>query len=156
MSYPIPGWTVSGITVFRAGGALLASANNGIALLPSQADGQRANFICGGQSMNNPHTTAQWFQTSCFTNPAPYTLGNAGVGEVYGPGLKNWDFSIRKAVQLGSSERRALAIEANFFNLFNTINYNNPDTNLGDSNFGQIGSDNSQPREIQLGFKFTF
>jgi hypothetical protein len=145
---------VSGITTFRAGGALLINANG--ALLPPGADQQVANFDCAGQSMNNPHNASQWFDTSCFSEPALGTIGSARTGNVYGPSFQNWDFSISKTTGLWS-ETKQLKIEANFFNFFNKLNLGNPDTNLQDgASFGTITGQTGLSRQIQFGVKFLF
>ncbi len=154
----LSGWQVSGITTVRSGGALLINAPSN--LLPPGADQEVANFTCGagsGQSVDNPHTLAKWFDTSCFAQPALGTIGNdrTGNGNVYGPGLLNWDFAISKLTSLWS-ETKQLRFEANFFNIFNHPNFMPPDTNVQDGNFGRVTSDNGQPREIQLGLKFLF
>jgi hypothetical protein len=154
----VSGWQISGITTFRAGGAMLINANG--SLLPPGSDTEVANFICGagsGRSVHNPNTKAEWIDTSCFGEPALGTIGNdrTGNGHAYGPGLQNWDVSISKATSLWN-EGTQLKFEANFFNIFNHVNFNNPDTNVADGNFGVITSDNGQPREIQLGMKLIF
>jgi len=48
-----------------------------------------------------------------------------------------------------------LNFQANFFNVFNHVNFQNPDTGVTDSNFGVISSD-FLPRQGQLGFTFSF
>lgn len=145
-------WAINGITTYRSGGALWITANK--SLLPPQADVEPANFNCAGQSMNNPHKIAEWFQTSCFSSPTPNTFGNAGIADVFGPGLTSWDLSISKAIRL--TEGKRLKLEASFFNLFNNINLSNPDTNVQDKSFGVISGDNQVPREMQLGLVFSF
>jgi outer membrane receptor protein involved in Fe transport len=154
----ISGWQISGITTGRAGGALLINANG--SLLPPGSDQEVANFICtpgSGLSAHNPNTLHEWFDTSCFTEPALGTIGSdrTGNGNVTGPGLQNWDMSISKSTRLWS-EGTDLKFEANFFNIFNHPNFMPPDTNVADGNFGVVTSDNGQPREIQLGLKLLF
>ena len=149
----VSGWQASGITTLRSGGALLINAPNN--LLPPGADQEVANFLCGGQPITNPHTTAVWFDTACFSQPGLGTIGNGRTGDVYGPRFQNWDFSIAKSTSLWS-ESKQIRFEANFFNIFNHVNLSNPDTNVQDGNFGVITSDNGQPRQIQLGLKFIF
>ena len=149
----ISGWQVSGITTFRSGGALLINAPTN--LLPPGADQETANFLCAGQPMNNPHRISEWFNTSCFSEPAVGTIGNARTGDVYGPDFQNWDFSVAKAIPLWAEDRQ-LRFEANFFNLFNHVNLSKPDTNVQDGNFAVVTSDNGQPRQIQFGLKFIF
>jgi len=101
-----------------------------------------------------PKRVDQWFDTGCFSAPAPYTFGNSGVGHARGPGINNWDFSVAKDTRFG--ERPTLRIEANFFNLFNAAHFSNPGTTQGTSSFGIIGSDRLPPRLIQIGAKFSF
>ena len=156
--YAISGWQVSGITTFRSGGALLIHANG--SLVPPGTDTEVANFICtpgSGLSVHNPHNKAEWIDTACYTEPALGTIGNdrTGNGNAYGPGLQNFDFSVAKATPLWT-EKMQLRFEANFFNIFNRVNFLPPDTNVADGNFGVITSDNGQPREIQLGLKLLF
>jgi outer membrane receptor protein involved in Fe transport len=156
--YAVSGWQVSGITTFRAGGALLINAPGN--LLPPGADQEVANFICGagsGMTVKNPHAISNWLDKSCFTEPALGTIGTdrTGNGNLYGPGLQNWDFSIIKATPLWAEDKQ-LRFEANFFNFFNHPNFMPPDTNVQDGNFGVITGDNQQPREIQLGLKLLF
>jgi len=70
------------------------------------------------------------------------------------------DFSVFKNFHL--SEARSLQIRGEFFNLFNTPQFNNPANTVGASNFGTISSAGSPntlqriSREIQLAAKFTF
>lgn len=71
-----------------------------------------------------------------------------------GPGYYNSDLSLSKTTSV--REGMELKFQVDAFNVSNTPHYSNPDTKLGDSNFGQIGGTNGIPREIQLGLHFTF
>jgi Carboxypeptidase regulatory-like domain/TonB dependent receptor len=148
----VSGWQVSGITTFRSGGALLINGNG--SLMPPGADMETANYICQGSPTNNPHTRAEWFDTGCFVQPAVGTIGSARTGDAYGPGFQEWDFSVNKATAI--TEGKDIRFEANFFNIFNNTNLNNPNTTVGPANFGQITGYNGNPRQIQLGLKFLF
>jgi hypothetical protein len=99
-------------------------------------------------------SVSEWFDTSCFANAGPLQLGNSGFGKVRGPGYYNSDLSLSKSASI--REGMNIKFQADAFNLSNTPHYSNPDTNFGDSNFGQIGGVNGTPREIQLGVHFTF
>lgn len=112
-----------------------------------------ANITC--TTVSTPKTVQAWFNTGCFAAPPAYTFGNSGVGHVRGPGIQNWDFSVAKETRVGAESRR-LRIEADFFNLFNNAHFSNPNTTLGNSNFGTISSDRLPPRLIQIGAKFVF
>jgi hypothetical protein len=147
----VGGWSISGITNFRSGAPLLMAASSQY-LLP-QNGGQRANYNCA--TPVNPHTKAEWFQTSCFTQPVGFVFGNATVGEghIYGPRYQDWDMTFGKAVHM--AEGMQLQFQASFFNIFNHVNYQTPDTNQQDSTFGVVSND-FLPRMGQLGMTFSF
>jgi hypothetical protein len=60
-----------------------------------------------------------------------------------------------KVSAFGSNERRKIKFVANFFNAFNLVNRQNPDTGVTDSNFGAVSSD-FLPRQGQLGLSYSF
>ena len=159
----IGGWSISGITTFRSGGALLVNAPG--SLVPPQTSMEVANYLCPLTAANNPRTVGEWFNVSCWGSPAENTIGDArtGTGDLYGPRLQDWDFSLNKTTSI--TERFAFRFSANFFNIFNHSNLNNPNTgcqaaalavctNAG--GFGVITGDNGLPRMIQLGFQLLF
>ena len=51
-------------------------------------------------------------------------------------------------------ERYRLQFRAEFFNLFNRVEFGLPDTNFGDSTFGVISNQANIARQIQFGLKF--
>jgi hypothetical protein len=151
VSHVVGGWSVNGITTFQSGQPLgIHTGNN---QLNNNGGFNYANITCS--SVPTPKKVSQWFDTSCFTDPPPYTFGNSGVGHVRGPGLNNWDFSVAKDTRLGSENRR-LRLEADFFNLANSPHFSNPNTTTGNAGFGAIGGDRLPPRLIQLGAKLQF
>ena len=103
---------------------------------------------------DNPGSS-DWFDTSVVRQPDPYTFGSAAI-HVFGPGYNNVDLSLIKKIRL--TERWALDLRGDFFDIFNHVNYNNPGTTLNTPNFGQIGSTVSPGgnRIIQLSFKVHF
>ncbi len=143
------GWQFSTIAKLQSGTPLTFNAaydNLGSGVT------NRANVTC--PSVRTIGSVGEWFDTSCFTTPAPFQLGNSGSGKVHGPGYYNSDLSLSKSETIHESMRVTVQVDA--FNLTNTPHYSNPDTNLADSNFGQIGGTNGNPRQLQLGFHFTF
>ena len=84
-----------------------------------------------------------------------------------GPRQSNVDFSVIK--RLAISDSKNIELRAEFFNLFNQVNYANPVSNLNaasvDQNtgqiidpgdFGRINSTSNNPRLIQLALKLNF
>jgi len=97
--------------------------------------------ICGG-AVANP----------AFDPTAPY--GNTPRNSLFGPGQKNVDLSFIKLLPFG--ERFRGEFRAEFFNIFNWVNYANPGSTLGTATFGKITSVSAGPRIIQFGFKLNF
>ena len=60
-----------------------------------------------------------------------------------GPGFFDSDFSVNKNFKM--TERMAVGIGANFYNVFNHPNFTNPDNNFADSTFGQILTTTAPP-----------
>ncbi len=53
-----------------------------------------------------------------------------------GPGFFDSDLSVAKSFKL--TERMALSVGANFYNVFNHPNFDQPDANIADQTFGQV------------------
>ena len=72
------------------------------------------------------------------------------------PKYFNTDVTLQKRVRFGAQSVR-VTLEA--FNVFNWMNFANPDGNLASGNFGKITSvvtGSGSPRVVQLGVKFMF
>jgi hypothetical protein len=94
-----------------------------------------------------------WVNPAAFAMPDQFTFGNAGRNSLRGPGTRNVDFSIVKNTPLGGD--RQLQFRAEFFNLFDWVNYDNPNRTALTPNFGRIFSA-GPPRQVQLGLRFIF
>src|SRR5580658_4001611 len=73
---------------------------------------------------------AMWFNPAAFANPADGTFGSAGRNTLVGPGFANVNLSLAKEFRL--HEAITLDVRADAFNMFNHINWGNPDANVGD------------------------
>ena len=82
------------------------------------------------------------------------TYGTLGRNAIYGPGRVNTDISLVKATSL-YSERALMEFHADFFNVFNHAEFNNPNLSITSGTFGQITS-TQQGRIIQLALHLTF
>jgi hypothetical protein len=100
---------------------------------------------------------ASYINKAAFMDPAPYTFGNAPRNAPYGlfsPALLDEDVSLRREIRL--RERIRLALEANCFNITNSVYFSAPGTNIDSSNFGQVTSQRSLPRKFQINARITF
>ena len=78
---------------------------------------------------------------------------SAGKGRFHGPNLINFDTGLFKNTPI--NEKINTQFRAEFFNVFNRTNVNDPGPTVRSGNFGRILSA-MDPRIIQLGFKVTF
>ncbi len=85
--------------------------------------------------------------------PGVRTYGSLRRNSLRGPGETNLDFSVAKTTRL--TERVALEIEGDFFNIFNQTQFQNPDNTITDVTFGQITT-TYPPRIIQLAARLSF
>jgi outer membrane receptor protein involved in Fe transport len=113
--------------------------------------------IVPGQSISLPpgqRTPDHWFNTAAFSQPAPYTFGNAGRDIIPGPGNIVFDLALARIFH--PREAHAIEFRAEFFNAFNHPNFgipgNNPD--FGPF-FGKILA-TGDPRRIQLALRYDF
>jgi hypothetical protein len=176
----VQGWQVNAILSYFDGLPFSVASANGV------GDGltPRAEVVPGygnGSLPTGQRNIHEWFNTSAFvsiplTGPlANGQWGDSGRNILQGPGTKNIDFSVFKNFQV--AESKVLQFRGEFFNLFNTPQFNNPSavapspaatsTTLvpnitAGSAYGTISSAGSPTtfqrisREIQLAVKFTF
>ena len=163
------GWQISGITTIQTGVPLAVSdgtSNNG-GLNGGWTNRANYSSSCGSSApivnQNNTLSTTlgvQWFNVTCFSDhTANYVLGTSVPGNVWGPGLVNFDMSMFKSVRVRESMMLQLRVDA--FNAMNTPHFSNPGTTCctaQSAGFGVITGTNSAtpPRQIQLGLHFAF
>jgi hypothetical protein len=90
------------------------------------------------------------------------SAGNLGRDHFRGPGVNNSDAVLNK--QVGIHERVKLDMRFEFYNLFNRVQFNQPDNLTADGPvaFGHSASEYIRPdfttgaRQIQLGMKLSF
>ncbi len=118
----------------------------------STAGSDRPNLV-GDPELSNP-TATEWFNTSAFVIPPPYTFGNAGRNSVRGPGFASFDLAVSKRLPLGASTGLIVGVQA--FNLFNRTNFDQPEHFVDEpSTFGRIFSAKA-PRQVQVSARIAF
>ena len=105
-----------------------------------------------------------YFDPTIFTLPAAGTLGSSvGRDSLRSPGLLTVDLAVSKNVGLGGDAY--LQLRAEVFNLFNRVNYGQPNAAIFiatadggaafNANAGQITTAGA-PRQMQFGAKLVF
>ncbi len=103
-------------------------------------------------------SNAQIYDPAAFQNTPSYVIGNAvrNYSELRYPSYANEDFDLHKKFFFG--ERFSGTLKFDLFNAFNRTQFNGPDNNSNDANFGQAvftGQNNGNRRgqlEIRLEF----
>ena len=150
------GWSLSG----------LSSLANGTPVTPFS--GQNRAFDGTGCAQhpdqvgeaNRSHSdrndfVANFFNRAAFTLPAVGNYGSAGRGIFNGPALVQTDLAVLKDIRLFRAERQKLQFRAEFFNLFNQVNFNNPVSTLSSATYGRI-TGSASGRVIQFGLKYLW
>jgi hypothetical protein len=157
--YAVEGWQFNTVVQFFNGlpfSVTAASPGDGLVNRASYAPGyNQSNAVLSHRTIH------EWFNTAAFVAPAAGTWGDTGRNILKGPGTKNVDFSVFKNFKL--DEYKSLQIRAEFFNLFNNVEFNNPAAAVNSPiTFGTISSSASPQtfqriaRQIQLAAKFYF
>ena len=163
----IGGWRVNGITTFRTGVPIaLTGTPNTLSQnfgggTPGFGLGSgiiRPNYTPGcnkSVSGNRSVRAKQWFNTSCFTEPGPFSYGNEPRVDtgLRVAGVANFDFSANKSFNV--TEKASLKFSAEIFDLFNHPQFAEPGVGLG-PNFGVVNHQSSIPRTVQLALRFTY
>jgi hypothetical protein len=139
------GWEISGKIRWQSGQYLTPVGNTLIG-------DRRADYV-GAEIGLSERTEQRWFNTDAFTTAPVDRRGNAKVGMIEGPHWKQADLSFRKRFRFTSTA--TIQLRADVFNVFNTVNFNNPNVNVTSSTYGQI-SGARIPRQTQLSLRFEF
>jgi len=157
------GWRTAFIVNWRTGLPINVGLNaNGIEPRTGQAyrffgrngGGLRPNRVGEANSGIDPKTDRfKFLDPAAYNIQAVNTPGNAARNSAYGPRFFNTDFNLSKGFRI--TERQSVDIRWEAFNLFNTVNFQNPQTTVGNTNFGWITAARD-PRIMQLAIRYRF
>jgi hypothetical protein len=151
----VGGWQINGIVSYKSGTPLQITASNtsGLyALLTAPNNNGHSGRIDGSPQSR----LSRWFDTSVFSQPAPFTLGNVSprVADVRGDGVRNYDLSLFKEFVPREYLKVQFRMEA--LNAFNTPRFGNPTTSVTSGSFGIVSSQANAPRQVQFGLKLLW
>lgn len=140
----ISGWQTNGVVQYGSGPpVVLGAVGVTTGLL---GFGQRPDEKPG--DANHPHPTRkEWFNTSLFSLPAEFTIGNAPrvLPNVRDPHYNDADLSVFKNNYLGDARRYNVQFRLEAFNAFNHPNFGAPNATVGNGTFGQVTSTAGSP-----------
>jgi len=161
-------WETAGIVTLQTGLPYTVICSDGSSL------NNRADLVAGASAVTSSGSTVS--RLSDYFNPAAFgacteasnvlPFGTSSRNFLRGPGQKNVDFSVVKFFQV--TEKSRIEFRAEFFNIFNFVNFAQPNSNafvetvgnLGTvtatNGFGSITQTSAGPRIIQFALKYSF
>ena len=158
-------WQINGITTLSTGTPFTVTSgvdSNFDGILTDRPNTIGNPILSGGRSRTDK--IHAYFNTAAFAQlPAlPPTstsvqrsmlYGNTGRNSLIGPGLANTDLSGFK--NMPAWRESYFQFRAEFFNIFNQVNFTNPNGVLSSPSFGQL-SGSAPARVIQFALKYNF
>jgi hypothetical protein len=153
----IGGWGVQGVTTVQSGFPLHFTTN--VNQTNSQGGNSRPNVVGGCNKSVSGSAQSRlnaWFNTACFQAPPAFTFGNESRQDpdLRSAGIGNWDFAAFKNFAI--RERGAVQFRAEFFNIFNRVQFDYPNQTQGNSAFGVVTKQQNTPRLVQLALRVSF
>jgi len=152
------GWEVTSLATWHSGFGfqVFSGTDNSF----SGVDLDRADFVGTSLSQARLDPTRshgqliqEYFNPAVFAPNALGTFGSSGKNILRGPGMFDTDFGAIKNTKV--TERLSVQFRAEFFNLFNNVNFSQPDNSIADSTVGQITSAGN-PRILQFALKLIY
>ena len=149
------GWQLTGILQYQTGAPYTITAGTDISRDGIGNDRGKTT----GVSLDPPGGSDKtvWFNPAAFAAGDVGTFGTVGKGAYFGPSTHYWDMGLSKNMRF--SDDMGVQFRAEFFNIFNQVNFANPATAVNSASFGRITSTHANqgdPRIMQFGLKFVF
>jgi hypothetical protein len=155
LTWVLGGWQFNGITTFQTGLPIQITANNTAGLFNSKT---RPNNNGNSAKREGPvhERLNRYFDTSVFSQPAPFTFGNLSdrLPDVRTDGIRNFDLSLFK--EFRPFEWLRTQFRAEWLNAFNTPRFGGPATSVTSTTFGVIAAQANDPRQLQFGLKLLW
>jgi hypothetical protein len=161
----VGGWSIAALGILRTGVASTVHTTN------TSGNGnftnQRPNRVAGVSQYGTGSGPDNFLNGAAYSMPADGTFGNLGRNTFYGPSYEQIDFSVLKKTRL--TEKKNLEFRAEFFNLFNHPNFDEPNGFWGTDSSGKVFASFGQifntlgrtlgvgtSRQIQLALRFNY
>ena len=148
-------WSLSGIVTLQSGTPFSIYGDDSAfeATTADLAPGRSLASAMNSGSVNSRLNA--YFDPTAFVVPTAYgDFGQLGRNIIRGPKQINTDFAVIKFIPV--REQQAVEFRAEFFNLFNNVNFANPVNIASSANFGQVVATSTGPRVIQFALKYSF
>jgi hypothetical protein len=168
MNLLVSGWQVSGLYTAQSGTPIAVGTPTNLTGAFNDVTDVYGSYSSNSRPDNNGKSAKldgaantrlnQWFDTSVFSQAAPYKFGTAPrtLPDARWHGTNNLDLGLFKNNKFGSDGRYNLQFRSEFFNVANHVRFGVAGMFLGNSTFGVVSSQANQPRQVQLALKFLF
>jgi hypothetical protein len=160
----ISGWELSGVIMLQSGPFLTPTVPNADPSgtgFPQLIGAGRADRVAGvAMRTGTGGKSGVWLNPAAFATPANNIgrFGTESVGSVPGIGTEVVSASLMKSVQIKEGIHFQFGAQA--ANLFNHVNYAQPNTTLTTSSYGTVSNvqtaEGAGPRAFQISARFTF
>ena len=163
MGVLLGGWQYSGVMEFETGRPFNVVSGSDRSQRGLGSNNDRAKLT--GQPLAPPSGSAEtvWFNPAAFAVADVGTFGDVPKGYLRGPSFHSWNMGLFRNFRFNEMN---VQFRAEFFNVFNQVNFDIPGTTQGDNriavnsaNFGSITRTvpvTGDPRLLQFGLKFLF
>lgn len=145
------GWQLAGIFTTQTGRPFSPT----ITPNPANTTGPaRPDRIRDGNLDSGERSIARWFDVGAFTAAPSFQFGNSGRNVLRGPGLTSLDGMLSRNFALGES--RLLEFRWEMFNLTNSPQFGQPNSNIAVAQAGTINATRIPARQMQFGLRLVF
>jgi hypothetical protein len=153
----IGGWQFNGISTIQTGTPVRMTAANTAGTFADVVYANN-NGRSGRISGSAYDRLNRWFDTSAFSQPDPFTFGNASprINDIRTHYSNNSDLSLFKEFRALPGERVRIQFRAEALNALNRVQFSAPNTTVTNVAFGRVVSQANSPRQVQFGLKLLW
>ncbi|MBX7222485.1 MAG: TonB-dependent receptor [Blastocatellia bacterium] len=148
----VEGWQVNGVVTAQSGQPFTVTVGSFDSI--AQIGNRRPNQI---SDPRQDVPAGFSYNPKAFVAPPPGQLGSVGRNTLRGDGYQNIDFAVFRNIRLAQlGESGSLQFRAEFFNLFNQVNFTLPVGTITSAAAGRFVSNATTPRQVQFALKLSF
>lgn len=154
MDIAVGGWAINAQTTMQSGFPLAIYQTNQNSVLGTSVQRPNATGVDPSTSGSVEDRLNGYINKAAFSLAPQFTFGNVSrTIPLRGPGMATTDFSLFKTY---AAEKFRAQFRCEVFNLTNTPQFYQPNTNFSQGSFGQITSQANFNRVFQLGVRFEY
>jgi hypothetical protein len=161
----VGGWQVSGIYTYSSGTPLSITSTGcntpytgGVCIPNTNPSFTGSVRLKGGPAKPQvPVGGVSYIAVGAFASPSPYVFGTLTRSAPFGlRGASIWDQALTLRRQFGITDRIKFIFSASAFNVFNVVSFGGVTTSINSSAFGQVSTQQNNPRKLQLDARIRF